>query len=114
MRKGVPLLRPIASLAACILACAAVGCGSTVATSTGPSPAKCAVTLVSPAAPVSSGGATATVGVTTQPECAWTASSDAPWITGLAPSSGQGSGQVQMQVAANTDAATRQGDIVVN
>ena len=97
-----------------VLACTVGACGSTVATSTGPSPAKCAVTLAAPGSPVTSNGDTATVGVTTQPECAWSASSDAAWITGLTPSSGQGSAQVRMQIAANPDATARQGDIVVN
>lgn len=113
MRKGVPP-RPLSYLVLCVLACAAGACGSTVATSTGPSPAKCAVTLAVPASPVGSGGDTATVGVTTQPECAWSASSDAAWITGLTPSSGQGSAQLQIQIAANPDGTARQGDIVVN
>jgi hypothetical protein len=114
MHTGIPLTRPLIYIAASILTCAAVGCGSTVATSTGPSPTKCAVTLAVPASPVGSDGSTATVGVTTQPECAWSASSDAAWITSLAPTSGQGSGQLQMQIAANPDAAVRQGDVVVN
>jgi hypothetical protein len=114
MHKGAPRARPLTHVAAWLFACVAAGCGSTVATSTGPSPTKCAVTLAPPASPVSSGGATTTVAVTTQPECAWSASSDAAWITGVAPASGQGSGQLQMQVAANPDASARQGDIVVN
>ena len=114
MHTGPPLARPLTYVAAWLFACAAAGCGSTVATSTGPSPTKCAVTLAPPASPVSSSGATTTVGVTTQPECAWSASSDAAWITGVAPSSGQGSGELQMQVSANPDASARQGDIVVN
>src|SRR5580765_892641 len=80
-------------VAACVLACAAGGCGSTVATSTGPSPAKCAVTLTAPDA-VTGGGATTTVAVATQPECAWSASSEVVWITGLTPASGQGSSQL--------------------
>jgi len=113
MRKGVPL-RALSYLVLSAFACVAGACGSTVATSTGPSPAKCAVTLAIPASPVSSGGDTATVGLTTQPECAWSASSDAAWITGLNPSSGQGSAQLQMQVAANPDGTARQGDIIVN
>ena len=96
------------------LACAVSACGSTVATSTGPSPVKCSVTLTPPASPVNSSGAAATVGVTTQPECTWSASSEASWITGLTPASGQGSTQLQIQVATNPDASTRQGDILVN
>jgi len=113
MHKAV-IPKPLTYVVLWVLACAVGACGSTVATSTGPSPAKCAVTLAAPASPVSSGGDTATVGVTTQPECAWSASSDAAWITGLTPSSGQGSAQLQMQIAGNPDGISRQGNIIVN
>ena len=113
MHKGVTA-RPLIHAVVSVLACLSGACGSTVATSTGPSPAKCAVTLAAPGSPVSSSAATTTVGITTQPECAWSASSDAPWITGLTPSSGQGSAQLQMQIAANPAGTARQGDIVVN
>jgi hypothetical protein len=54
------------------------------------------------------------VAVATQPECAWSASSEVVWITGLTPASGQGSGQLQIRVAANPNTSARQGDIVVN
>jgi all-beta uncharacterized protein/BACON domain-containing protein len=113
MHTGVTA-RPLIYAVVSVLACLSGACGSTVATSTGPSPAKCAVTLAAPGSPVSSSADTTTVGITTQPECAWSASSDAPWITGLTPSSGQGSAQLQMQIAANPAATARQGDIVVN
>jgi Putative binding domain, N-terminal/Viral BACON domain len=113
MHKGDPPKR-LTYIGVCVLACALAACGSTVATSTGPSPTKCALTLAVPAAPISSAGDTAMVGVTTQPECTWSASSDASWITGLTPSSGQGSAQLQMQVATNPDGVSRQGDIMVN
>lgn len=106
--------RPLALLFLSVLSCGLGACGSTVATSTGPTPAKCAVTLAVPTSPVSPNGDTTTVGVTTQPECAWSASSDAAWITGLTPASGQGSAQLQMQIAANPAGTARQGDIIVN
>jgi Putative binding domain, N-terminal/Viral BACON domain len=113
MYKGV-ITRPLTSLFLSVLSCVLGACGSTVATSTGPSPAKCAVTLAVPASAVSSNGDSTTVGVTTQPECAWSASSDAAWITGLTPASGQGSAQLQMQIAPNPAGTARQGDIIVN
>ena len=106
--------RPLTFLLLSVLSCVVGACGSTVATSTGPSPSKCAVTLAVPTSAVSSNGDTTTVGVTTQPECAWSASSDAAWITGLTPASGQGSAQLQMQIAANPAGTARQGDIIVN
>ena len=98
-------------VAAWVLACAAGGCGSTVATSTGPSPAKCAVTLTAPD-PVTAGGATTTVAVATQPECAWSASSEAVWITGH---TCIGSGSAQPDAGCRqSNTSARQGDIVVN
>src|SRR5207248_9391927 len=60
------------------------------------------------------GGGNGGVSVSTQPECAWDAAADASWISGLAPTSGQGSGQIQFAVAANPDPVARQADIKVN
>ena len=99
---------------ACALACVLSGCGSTVATSTGPSPAKCGVTLTAPAASIAPNGANATVAVMTQPECTWNASSGANWITGLSPATGQGAGDLHLVIAANPAATSRQGDVLVN
>jgi hypothetical protein len=67
------------------------GCGSSSSVTTGPDPAKCQLTISTPAAIVAQGGA-ASVSVTTQPECEWTASTQANWITDVSPSSGQGNG----------------------
>jgi hypothetical protein len=50
-------------------------------------------------------GATARVDVTTSATCAWTATSNAPWITVTAGASGTGSGPVDLSVAANTGPA---------
>src|SRR3954468_18956717 len=104
----------LVSFVAWCFACAVTACGSTVATSTAPSPTKGGVTLTPPPASLSASGAMATVAVRTQPECAWTASSEVSWITGLTPASGQGTAGVQIDVAANPDATSRQGDILVN
>ena len=62
---------------------------------------------------VASGGAAA-VSITTQPECAWTATAEGGWISELAPSSGQGSGEVQFRGLPNPDGTTRQAAIEVN
>jgi len=74
---------------------------------------KCQVSLEAPSSIDAAGGKNA-VTVSAQPECSWTASSDAAWISGLAPSSGQGSGRVEFQAAANTSSTMRQGHIAVN
>ena len=75
---------------------------------------KCQVLLDAPAGAVEAGGGTVGVGVRTQPECAWTASSDAPWVMSLAPVSGQGPGEIRVQVSANPVASTRRAEIIVN
>ena len=59
-------------------------------------------------------GGSGTVSITTQPECGWTASTQAPWITDLSPTSGQGSGQLAFRAAPNTEPSAREADIVVN
>jgi hypothetical protein len=59
-------------------------------------------------------GGTGAVAITTQPECTWTASADAPWIGELGPAQGQGNGQVQFQVATNPTGTSREGTVTVN
>jgi hypothetical protein len=89
-------------------------CGATTATTTGPSPIKCSVSLTAPEGTVAATGGAAAVTVTTQPECAWTASAEAGWIGDLGPTSGQGSGAVQFRVSPNPDGTPREGAIAVN
>lgn len=100
-----------------LLTSAAVGaaaCGSSATTSTGPSPAKCQVTLSAPQGALDPNGGSAAVTVATQAECAWNATSDVGWISGFSPASGQGPGEVRFQVAANPAPALRQGRITLN
>ena len=90
-------------------------CGSTsTETVTGPSAPKCTVSLAGPEASIGASGGPGVVTVTTQPECVWTATAEASWITELAPAEGQGSGQVQFQAAANPAGTPRNGAINVN
>ena len=96
------------------LAIATIGCGSESSTSTGPTPVKCQVSLEAPSNSIEPAGGKDAITVSAQPECSWTASSSATWITGLTPSSGQGSGRVEFQAAANPAATMRQGEIAVN
>ena len=65
----------------------------------------CAVTIqpASHAAPV--GGSAASVTVAADAGCAWTAATNAPWVTITAGASGSGAGQVQFATAANTGPA---------
>ena len=80
---------------------------------TTPDAVKCQVSLVSPPM-IEAAGGTASLTVSTQPECAWDASTPVSWISGLSPASGQGTGNVEFRVAPNEDTSVRGGDIVVN
>jgi hypothetical protein len=72
------------------------------------------VSLEAPANTIDAGGGKDAITVSTQPECSWSASSAASWISGLTPTSGQGSGRIEFQAAANPAGTMRQGDIAVN
>ena len=107
------VLNPIGWVAACAVVLSS--CGSTSTESVvGPGGAKCAVTLTGPDGPVSAAGAEGAVVVSTQPECEWSATAEASWITSLSPTSGQGNGQVQFRAVANPTGTTRESAINVN
>ena len=90
-------------------------CGSTSTESiTGPSAPKCTVALAGPEDSIGASGGAAMVTVTTQPECVWTATAEAAWITELTPPEGQGNGQIQFQVAPNPNGTPRSGALSVN
>lgn len=93
----------------------AAGCETSSSVSVSPTPdaVKCQVSLASPPM-IEAGGGTGRLTVTTQPECAWDASTAVTWISGLSPTSGQGTGNVEFRVAPNDDTSVRGGDIVVN
>jgi len=100
-----------------LIAAATAGCSAsstTTATPSGPDPVKCQVALAANLSAIDAGGGTAGFSVATQPECAWTASSAAGWISGFSPAAGQGNADVQFRVAANDGGSGREGDIVVN
>ena len=55
-----------------------------------------------------------TLAVTATPECTWTATTEAPWISDLSPAAGQGSGQVELRIAPNPTSSPRQAEIFLN
>src|SRR5436190_23766009 len=77
-----------------ILSFMAISCTSTTLDSTAPSTTKCQVSAKSSGAAIAAGGGTTTVSVTTEPECAWQASTDVSWIAEVTPDAGQGSAAV--------------------
>jgi hypothetical protein len=105
---------PRMPLVALLLASIAASCTSNSATITAPSPVKCAPTLALGSSTMAAGGGTGVLSIATTADCTWTASSQDSWLSGFAPASGQGSAQVEFQVAANSVPAAREGDVVVN
>jgi hypothetical protein len=91
------------------------GCESSTTSevTAGPTPTKCQLSVAGPASLVPDGGS-ATLSVTAQPECAWTVSTQASWISELSPASGQGNGTVAFRAAPNPAPSMREGEIVVN
>jgi hypothetical protein len=64
-------------------------------------------------APAPAGGGPQTIGVTASSGCAWTAVSNAAWLTITAGSSGTGNGTVSFSVAANPSVGPRTGTITI-
>lgn len=92
-------------------------CGSTATTEvTAPSApsTRCQTSLSgTPTSFGPTGGAgSVTIGVSR--ECAWSASSQQPWIEIMSPREGQGEGSVSFRVGSNADPVLRRGSIVVN
>src|SRR6266545_3634616 len=80
----------ILCLALAALSATLASCTRTSLTAPGQSLNKCAVTLTVPESPIVGGGGNGSVGIAATAECAWTASTDAAWITDLTPARGQG------------------------
>jgi hypothetical protein len=64
-------------------------------------------------ASIVSGGAAASVGVTTTSGCGWTATSNASWLTVTSGASGSGSGTVNYSAVANVSTSPRSGTLTV-
>jgi hypothetical protein len=105
--------RVVAAVLFLIIAVAAGGCETSSTVSSGPTPVKCQVSVSAPAMLEAVGG-TSALNVTAQPECAWTASTSASWISGLSPASGQGNGSVSFRAAANDGSSVREAMIAIN
>src|SRR4051812_48197985 len=98
-----------------VCAVVASGCGSSGNTMTSPSNlSKCAVTVDSPGSTVPAGGGGGTINVSTERECQWSAQPEVAWVSITAGSSGQGSGTVQFNVAANAQPTAPSGGVKVN
>ena len=103
----------VAAVLSLVSAIVVAGCETSSTVSTGPNPVKCQVSVAAPAM-LEAGGGSSSITVTALPECAWTASTSASWISGLSPTSGQGNGSVAFRAAANDGSSIREGTILVN
>ena len=97
------------SICACLLVILPLvsSCGSNAETVTGPSQVRCGVQAQAENLSFAVAGGTGTVRVTTNRECAWSAQSEASWLTLTPPMSGQGDGTVQFTVTPNGLPASR-------
>jgi hypothetical protein len=105
--------RRVATTVLFVVAALVSGCETSSTVSSEPTPVKCQVSVNAPGMLEAVGGNSA-ITVTALPECAWTASTSANWITGLSPTSGQGNGSVAFRAAANDGGSMREGAVVIN
>jgi hypothetical protein len=73
----------------------------------------CSFSIAPMAQAVGVGGGMVSVTVTASDSCAWTAVSNAPWITVTAGANGAGSGAVQFTADANATGAPRSGTLTI-
>jgi outer membrane biosynthesis protein TonB len=106
-------VRLINSCLATLLVVLSAACGSTSVTqTTAPDSTRCQTALATvPTIPA--GGGKVEVGVITERECGWTASSNSSWIQ-ISPTSGQGETAITLTGTANPQAIARNGNIAVN
>jgi hypothetical protein len=98
-------------IAAALVASAA--CQSSSTNVIGPSGTKCAMTLPSSLPTIGADGGSGTLTVTVAPECVWSASSAAEWVSITSSPGGQGTGTLTFAAAGNPTALVRRGALVV-
>jgi hypothetical protein len=77
-------------------------------------PGSCSFTFTPPSIAAPPAGASGTVAVVASAStCAWTASSNVPWLTAFSGGSGSGNGTVTYTVSANTGTASRSGALTI-
>src|SRR5262245_9753929 len=92
----------------------AASCASSPVLSTSPSPTKCQVALSTSTLSVDGAGASGSIAVNTERECAWESAAAVDWITITSSPTGRGTGQLDFRVLANPDSLARQGAITVS
>ncbi|HEY0874406.1 MAG TPA: DUF5666 domain-containing protein [Vicinamibacterales bacterium] len=95
---------------------ATVACGSSATTSTNvtaPASTRCEATVSAQTTNFAPAGGTASLSISVDRECSWTASSPVNWISFTTPTSGQGNGSLGYRVAENVDPIARQASLSV-
>src|SRR5437870_11325843 len=111
MRSRRLLSRTLFRAALIAVAGAALGCGSTTTSVTGPSGEKCEIAVTNNTAELPASGGTGTLTVATSRDCTWSAAADAPWVS-LTTTSGQGAASVNYSVLPNPNGTARRSRIV--
>jgi hypothetical protein len=109
--RPAPRARPIL---ACYLAVLAVtGCGSSTDVNVaGPSITRCGISISGTSSPAPASGGTGTLTLTTARECAWSARSEASWIS-LSSTDGQGPANLGYSILPNPNGTLRRGSVAV-
>lgn len=87
--------------------------GQTFTVSQAAAPVECTYTITPTSLSVNNSAQTRTVAVSAGSSCAWTATSNTPWITITSGASGQGNGSVAFSIPANTTDNDRTGTITI-
>ncbi|HEX2461957.1 MAG TPA: BACON domain-containing carbohydrate-binding protein [Vicinamibacterales bacterium] len=106
-------MRRLTTAGAAALLLSSAACGSSAKTSVGPSAfEKCSVEASAAPTSFPPEGGDGRLTISTEAECAWSATSAAAWIS-LTSGSGQGATTVNFRVAANPDPAARSSSVTV-
>src|SRR5688500_13109595 len=115
MRTDVRLSRIPRALLPLLSVLCLSGCGSSATTATSPTTiVRCALQLQSTDGQIPAQGGSGAINVAAARDCAWSASSEASWLSIKAGTTGQGDGAVEFAAASNPDPAPRQGAILAN
>ena len=88
-------------------------CQSSSTNVTGPSGTKCAITVPATLPTIGADGGSGTLTVTVAPECVWSATSGAEWLSITSTPNGQGSGNLTFTASGNPSAVVRRGTLIV-
>jgi hypothetical protein len=91
-----------------------LACHSSTTGVVGPSASKCALSVSGAIHPIAAEGGNGSLSISVAPECLWSVSSAADWISITSPKQGQGSTVVEFVAAPNPRAAERRGAVVIS